>query len=83
LNRRELALALSWLAELQRGYGVEDLGVACADEAEAIARDIAADYPDRGRRVLSTVLPRVARVLDAVGEPERARAITEEIEAQS
>jgi tetratricopeptide (TPR) repeat protein len=80
--RRNLALALSWLAEQERQHRVGDLGSACAEEAEAIARDIAADHPERGRPVLDEVLPRVARVLDAVGEPERARAIREEIDAR-
>jgi hypothetical protein len=79
VRRRELAHALSWLAALQRRDRVEDLGLACAEEAEAIARSIAAEHPERGRQVLATVLPRLARVLDAVGEPERARAITDEM----
>jgi hypothetical protein len=83
VDRGDLARSLAFLADLQRGYGVGDRGSARADEAEAIARDIAADYPEPGRRLLATVLPRVARVLDAVGEPERARAIREEMDAHA
>jgi hypothetical protein len=74
-----LARALAEHAGLQTELGAD--GLSDAEEAEAIARELAESNPDGHRRLLADVLLRVWRSYEAAGQHERAvRAPMEAVE---
>jgi tetratricopeptide (TPR) repeat protein len=73
-ERSSLARALADHAGLQEELGGDDAdrGLAAAEEAEVIARELVESNPDRHRRLLADVLLRIWRCHKAAGQSERA-----------
>jgi ATP/maltotriose-dependent transcriptional regulator MalT len=61
-----------------RESGTGDLGLAHAEEAEAIARDLVAAAPDRHSRLLALVLDVVGTVYAVTGQLDRALQAADE-----
>jgi hypothetical protein len=78
VNVRGLSSALALAAYFQQRAGVADGGVAWAGEAEALARELYAQIPDRHHDLLAYVLKHVWRTYEAAGHVEHALAATDE-----
>jgi tetratricopeptide (TPR) repeat protein len=77
-HRDMLAIALGMHALDQKLTGSDDLGLAHAEEAEAIARELIATGPDRHAPLFARVLSMVCPILAADGQMDRALRGAEE-----
>jgi tetratricopeptide (TPR) repeat protein len=73
-HRDELALSLAQVARAQHDANADDGGLVCAEEAEALARDVGDE------RLLAMVLGDVWRCFEYAGQAERALDAIEEAE---